>query len=131
MRGKPILTPFRGTLHNLCELSRVTGIWLSTIGRWRRAGVLSEAWVEAYLEERAWLEKARSNGISTRLYRQRMLQHGWTSERAATEPPAKRSPRRHRGVATTPANHGVGGVARPCRASAMAERRPDSAWVGT
>lgn len=84
---------FRGQLLNLEQLATAAQIWPSTIGRWRRAGLLTEAWIEAYLKERALKRKALANGIPLKVLRVRMVVHGFSEERAATQPLAKRSPR--------------------------------------
>lgn len=84
-----IRATYQGQTRSIHTLRRDLGISLRVLRRWHEEGTLSEATIDAYLEQRAarwlWLETAESNGLTVAQFYDR-LKLGWDIETAATTP---------------------------------------------
>jgi hypothetical protein len=81
----PVLTPYRGQLLSLTGFAKAARIARNTAAKWHRAGLLSEAYVEAFRREQELRRIARETGVKpTTSYQRR--ERNWDVEESYTAP---------------------------------------------
>lgn len=83
--ASPIHFEFHGLRYSTRQLARAVGCCSHSITAWRRNGFLSEAWLDAFVEERKLVAARRSVGLSDHVVATR-LRLEWDLVAANTTP---------------------------------------------